>query len=94
MASRGFPVTQAMRMERRKRAEERQAEYDKLSLQEKLDRLPPEPACKKQRAKLLSAIEESKKPKAKQEVKAVTTVQSSTEETTKQTQKKYMKGAK
>lgn len=94
MASRGFPVTQTMRAERRKRAEERQAEYDKLSLQEKLDRLPPEPACKRQRAKLLKAIEDAKKPQPKAEPKNVTPAQSSPEETTKQTQKKYMKGAK
>jgi hypothetical protein len=93
MASRGFPITQQMRLERRKRAEERQAEYDKLTLQEKLDRLPPEPAAKKQRAKLLKAIEDAKKPQPKVENKTTPTQQSS-EQTAKQTQKKYMKGAK
>ena len=51
MAKRGFPVTFAMREERRKRAEARQAEYDKLTVAEKLEKLPAN-GCKKQRAKL------------------------------------------
>jgi len=52
-----------MRVERRKFAEERQAEYDKLTLQQKIDRLPPAPGAAKQRARLLRLLEESKKPK-------------------------------
>lgn len=48
---RGFPITFEMRGERRKRAEARQAEYDKLSLQEKLDKIPAG-GGKKERAKL------------------------------------------
>jgi hypothetical protein len=45
------------RAERRKAAEARQAEYDKLSLEEKLARLPPDGA-NKQRAKLLKQLAE------------------------------------
>lgn len=44
-------VTRRVRDIRRKAAEERQAIYDKLSTQEKLDRLPEDGAMK-QRAKL------------------------------------------
>lgn len=47
-----FPVTQSMRAGRRARAEERQAEYDKLSFEEKMEKLPPAPAGAKVRAKL------------------------------------------
>lgn len=54
MSSRGFPVTQALRKLRREQAEKRQAEYDKLSLDEKLAKLPPAPQASKQRAKLLA----------------------------------------
>lgn len=53
---RGFPITQAMRQERRKRAEDRNAEYSKLTLQQKLEKLPPPPHAAKQRAKLEAAI--------------------------------------
>lgn len=59
MSSRGMPVTKQMRAERRKRAEEMKAEYDKLSLQEKLDRLPLDGA-KKQRTRLAAKIEAAK----------------------------------
>lgn len=52
MSSRGYPVTREIRARLRKEAEERQAEYDKLSLQEKLDRLPSPPRAAKQRKKL------------------------------------------
>jgi len=41
---------------RKQWALERQAEYDKLTLQQKLDRLPPEPLCKKQRTRLLALL--------------------------------------
>ena len=47
-------VSKAKRAERRKKAEEMQAEYDKLTLDEKLAKLPPEPGAKKQRARLLA----------------------------------------
>lgn len=62
------PVTKAIRAERRAFAEKQQAEYDKLTLQQKLDKLPPAPACAKQRAKLEAQL------KAQQE-KAATKVQ-------------------
>ena len=58
MSTRGFPVTQQRRAERRKQAEARQAEYDKLSLQQKLDKLPVGGA-KKQRARLEAAMNKS-----------------------------------
>jgi len=54
---RGFPITQAMRQERRKRAEDRNAEYNQKypTPQAKLDALPPTGATK-QRARLQTAI--------------------------------------
>lgn len=62
MSSRGYPITRQIRETRKKLADERQAEYDKLSLKEKLERLPPEPAAERQRARLLSLLN---KPMAK-----------------------------
>lgn len=55
MSSRGFPITQGMKAERRQRANEMKAEYDKLSVQEKIARLPKDGA-KKQRARLLKQL--------------------------------------
>lgn len=52
MSSRGKPVTRQIREQRQREAAVRQAEYDALSLQEKLDKLPPAPAAARQRAKL------------------------------------------
>jgi len=62
MSSRKKPVTKQMRAERRKRAEEMQVEYDKLTLQQKLDRLPVNGA-KKQRARLEALLLASKEKK-------------------------------
>lgn len=46
---------------RLKEVQERQAEYDKLSLEQKLETLAHKPgACKRQRARLLKAIEAQK----------------------------------
>lgn len=56
---RGFPITKAMQAERRKRAEERNAEYEKLTLQQKLDKLPAAPKAAKQRAKLQAQVEQT-----------------------------------
>lgn len=56
MSKMGLPKTRYIRERLRKEAEERQAEYDKLSVQEKLDRLPPEPACKRQRDRLTQLL--------------------------------------
>ena len=69
MSRRGLPITKQMKEERRKRAEKAKEEYDKLSLQEKLDRLPPDGA-QKQRARLLKQIEESKNKKINKEVQS------------------------
>lgn len=49
-------ITKRIREFRREQAEKRQAEYDKLTVQQKLDRLPAEPACKRQRTKLLKQL--------------------------------------
>jgi hypothetical protein len=70
MSHRGYTITKQIKEQRRKFAEERQAEYDKLTLQQKIDRLPPEPGAKKQRARLLALLEESKKPKQAQKTEA------------------------
>lgn len=56
MSSRRKPVTQAIRRERRVRAEGMKADYDKLSLDEKIARLPKDGA-QKQRARLMRQLE-------------------------------------
>jgi hypothetical protein len=48
---------------RRQAAQERQAAYDLLSIEEKLSRLPPEPACQKQRARLQPQLSSNQKTK-------------------------------
>lgn len=53
MSSRRRPVTRRVREFRQSEAAKRQAEYDKLTLQQKLDRLPAPPAAARQRAKLM-----------------------------------------
>lgn len=55
MSRMGLPKTKQIRERLRKEAEERQAEYDKLSLQQKLERLPAAPAAARQRARLLAS---------------------------------------
>jgi hypothetical protein len=55
-----FPITKEMRASRRVRAEERQKEYDALTLQQKFDKLPPAPAAKKVRAKLQLQADKAK----------------------------------
>ena len=57
----GYPKTKQIRSELRKAAEELQAEYNKLSLEEKIARLPPEPGAQKQRKRLLALLEERNK---------------------------------
>lgn len=42
---------------RKKDSLQRQADYDLLSLEDKIARLPPEPAAKKQRTRLLALLE-------------------------------------
>lgn len=51
-----MPKTKAVRARLRKDAEERQAEYDKLTIQQKLDRLPAKPHAERQRARLMAAL--------------------------------------
>jgi len=81
---------------RREEAVERQTEYDKLSLQQKLDRLPPEPLCKKQRTRLLTLMEKQNQPKevglTKGELQVVGGETSPRQKQSKQ--KPYMKGQK
>lgn len=69
----------------------RQAEYDKLSLEEKIAKLPPEPYSKKQRARLLSALKEQNtlKPEATVEV-----AQESFSKEDKKMVKRYMRDQK
>lgn len=61
MSSRRLPITKEIRARRRAFAEKQQAAYDLLTTQQKLDRLPPPPECKKQRAKLLARLAEENK---------------------------------
>lgn len=63
MAVKRFKVTKAIRAERRAKAEAMQAEYNKLSLEEKIARLPKDGA-KKQRARLMKQLEERSKGKS------------------------------
>jgi len=81
---------------RKEGVRERQEAYDKLTLDEKLAKLPPEPHAAKQRARLLAL--KNKKAQPKQEEPALVpgelqVVIADTSPKTK-TQKKYMKGAK
>jgi hypothetical protein len=65
MSSRGLPVTKQIREERRKRAEEMQKEYDTLTVEQKLAKLPPPPAATKQRNRLVALMNKtSSKPNA------------------------------
>lgn len=68
MSSRKKPVTKLMRAERRKFAEERQEAYNKLTLEQKLAKLPPEPAAAKQRARLLALKEKATTPTVEKQV--------------------------
>lgn len=79
---------------RKEEAKERQEAYDKLTLEEKLAKLPPEPGAAKQRARLLSLLEK-KNQKAETQEKTQPS-QETPEKGKKQNnlQKKYMKGAK
>lgn len=63
--------TRQIRLERRKAAEARQEEYDKLSTKEKLERLPPEPKSKRQRERLLKQLEKETAAHSKKEVDVV-----------------------
>lgn len=60
MSSRGMPITKQIKRERRQRAEKMQEEYDKLSVEQKLAKLPPPPGAARQRARLESKLTGSK----------------------------------
>lgn len=53
---------------RRASAEKRQEAYNKLTLEQKFAKLPPEPHGAKVRAKLLKQLEASKKPAKEEKV--------------------------
>lgn len=76
MSSRGMPITKHIKAERRKRAEAMKAEYDKLTTQQKLDRLPKDGA-KKQRERLTKLL--SKSTETVSEVSEVSTTDSAPE---------------
>lgn len=67
MSHRGLPVTKQIKEARRKRAEEMQKEYDALTLEQKLAKLPPAPGAAKQRARLLALLEKQKAPTGNKE---------------------------
>lgn len=52
----GYPKTKQIKERLQREAAERQTAYDTLSLKQKLEKLPPEPLCARQRTKLLVAI--------------------------------------
>ena len=56
MSTRGMPKTKAIRQRLRKEAEVRQAEYDGLSVEQKLAKLPPPPSSQRQRSRLESQL--------------------------------------
>lgn len=72
-----FPKTKSIREGLRKAAEARQAESDKLTTQQKLDKLP-ENGAKRQRARYLALLEKEKTSPA------VTTVESNDKQMTKE----------
>jgi hypothetical protein len=80
---------------RKSEALARQEAYDKLTLEEKIARLPPEPHAKKQRARLLALLEKRSQPKQEAAVTKgeLQVVVAETAPKQKQT-KKYMKGAR
>jgi hypothetical protein len=63
MSSRGMPKTREIRATLRKQAEARQAKRDNLTVQQKLDLLPPTGA-NKQRARYMAQLEKAKTPVA------------------------------
>lgn len=81
---------------RKEGAKERQEAYDKLTLEEKISRLPPEPHAKKQRARLQAALAKRNAPKPEPQKTETTPATDGAEKPKKQNnnQKKYMKGAK
>jgi hypothetical protein len=60
MSQRGLPITRQIRERRQKQAQDRFDEYALLTLNQKIERLPPEPGAKKQRTRLLALLEAQK----------------------------------
>ena len=79
---------------RKEWALERQTEYDKLTLQQKLDRLAPEPHCKRQRDRLLALLEKDRAPKAKVVEDVAQPVVEAASKEEKKALKKYMRDQK
>ncbi len=79
---------------RKEGAQERQEAYDKLSLEEKIARLPAEPHAAKQRARLTAALEKRSQPKAEPQTQTPPAQQSAEQPKKQNNTKKYMKGSK
>ena len=77
--------------DRKLHAEARQEVYNELSLEQKIAALPPEPHSKKQRARLMAALEKRNKPAPAKETKEADKMPEASE-SVKQQAKKYMKG--
>jgi len=79
---------------RAKEAKERQDAYNLLTLEQKLAKLPPEPRCAKQRAKLLAKIDKrDRKPAPVVKQVEAPKAELSTEQKKQEKQaRKYMKG--
>lgn len=81
--------------DRKLRAQARQDVYNELTLEQKIAALPPEPYSKKQRARLLAALEKQNAPKPEPKTETKNEAPQGAEATVKQQkQKKYMKGSK
>ena len=80
---------------RKEGAKDRQEVYDKLTLEQKIDRLPAEPHAAKQRARLLALLEKRKQPKQEAAITPGELNVIVADTSPKQRKpKKYMKGAK
>jgi hypothetical protein len=82
---------------RAQEAKERQDAYDLLTLEQKLEKLPPSPLCDKQRAKLLAKIDKRDRKPQPKEVAAkpaelnVATLPSAEEKKQEKQVRKYMR---
>ena len=77
---------------RKEGSDRRQIAYDKLTTQDKLAQLPPEPLCAKQRTRLLAQLNKPKAPKQEDTVVAVVEQTAETQEVIKVKPPTYMKG--
>jgi hypothetical protein len=81
--------------DRKLHAQARQDVYNELTLEQKIAALPPEPYSKKQRARLMAALEKRNAPKPEPKAETKNEAPQSAEATVKQSKpKKYMKGSK